>query len=56
MTRITPIPKGRRLGDLPGLLSELPKLSPAEAKSFGDDINRYRDETAGEKTRDPWGS
>jgi hypothetical protein len=50
----------RRLGDLPELLSSLPRLSEAEADSFADDLAAARRglEVAAERARsgrpDPW--
>lgn len=37
-----PIPKARRLGDLPALLESLPRLGVAEAEAFERDVEAGR--------------
>lgn len=52
VAELSPVPVGKRLGELPGLLSSLPRLSEAEAKEFGDDLDEARDSLSA--ARDPW--
>ena len=35
VAELAPVPAGRRLGDLPGILAALPRLGPEEAERFG---------------------
>lgn len=37
-----PLPVGKRLAELPGMLESLPKLSEAEAEAFADDLTEAR--------------
>lgn len=54
MAELRPLPSGRRLGDLPGLLAGLPRLDDADA--FAEDIERARTELLAVEVRDPWQS
>lgn len=52
VAELAPVPKGKRLGELPGLLSSLPRLSEAEASEFADDLDEARSSLS--SVRDPW--
>jgi antitoxin (DNA-binding transcriptional repressor) of toxin-antitoxin stability system len=54
VVELVPPPSARRLGDLPAILSGLPRLDPADAEGFGVDVQRARDELP--PARDPWDS
>jgi antitoxin (DNA-binding transcriptional repressor) of toxin-antitoxin stability system len=54
VVELAPPPRGRRLGDLPAILSDLPPLGPDEAGRMGADIDDAR-RTLG-AVGDPWGS
>ena len=58
VAELTPVPAGKRLGDLPALLASLPRLSEAEAFAFEDDLERGRAGLLhdGHGERDPWDS
>ncbi len=56
VAELRPMPAGRRLGDLPNLLSDLPRLSPEEAAGFGADIAAARTQAGAAEDRDPWES
>ena len=51
-----PLPAGRTLDELPGLLAGLPRLSPEEASDLDRDLDRARAELGALEPRDPWGS
>ena len=54
VTELRPVPRGSRLGDLPGLLRALPHRPPAEAAAFGEEIESARSSLADETSDDPW--
>ena len=56
LAELRPVPYGRRLGDLPGILSSLPALSESETKSFVEDVRKARVSMRREKLRNPWAS
>lgn len=56
VAELTPVPRGGRLGDLPALLTSLPRLAPADANALESDLDRARDELAGHPPQDPWES
>jgi len=56
VAELTPVPSGTRLGDLPGLLSALPRLSEEESVAFSEDLERARREAGAVPDRDPWAS
>ena len=56
VAELHPIPSGRRLGDLPDILSSLPKLSDKEAAAFAADLDASRKATSKDGLRDPWAS
>lgn len=56
VAELRPLPTGRRLGDLPGILRSLPRLSEADASAFAADVEAARDALASDDLRDPWAS
>lgn len=56
IAEIRPLPKGRKLSELPGILASLPHLTPEEAEAFGKDIDEAREELNKIGVRDPWES
>ena len=42
VVELVPPPRGRRLGDLPGILDRIPRLAPEEASRFADDVRASR--------------
>ena len=54
VAELRPIPSGRRLGDLPAILRTLPRLSPAEAAAFGEEIESARASFPEDSPDDPW--
>jgi antitoxin (DNA-binding transcriptional repressor) of toxin-antitoxin stability system len=56
VAELRPLPAGRRLGELPGLLASLPRLGATEADAFADDLDAARDEISRLEERDPWQS
>lgn len=55
VVELTPPPLGRRLGDLPGILGDLPPLGPEEAERLGRDVDQAR-AALGQAAGDPWAS
>ena len=56
VAELRPVPRGRCLGDLPGILRSLPRLSSADAVDFGRDVDTARDALKVSEVRDPWAS
>lgn len=56
VAELSPVIAGRRLADLPYLLSSLPRLDEPDARKFADDVSGARAELSGAPLRDPWGS
>lgn len=56
VAELSPVPAGTRLGDLPGLLESLPRLSAEEAEAFAEDLERARSELEAHAPEDPWES
>jgi antitoxin (DNA-binding transcriptional repressor) of toxin-antitoxin stability system len=56
VAELRPLPAGRRLGDLPGIMRSLPGLSPGDAEAFADDLEAARQEIASDGLRDVWES
>jgi antitoxin (DNA-binding transcriptional repressor) of toxin-antitoxin stability system len=56
VAELRPVPRGRRLGDLPAVVRSLPHLSRADADAFADDIEASRAAVAAADLRDPWAS
>ena len=56
LAELRPLPAGRRLSELPALFAALPRLSPAEAADFADDLSSAHSELAHAEVRDAWQS
>jgi len=56
VAELRPLPRGRRLGDLPDILRSLPHLSKKDAAAFAEDVEAARLALASDKLRDPWAS
>ncbi|MCA1719111.1 MAG: type II toxin-antitoxin system Phd/YefM family antitoxin [Actinobacteria bacterium] len=56
VAELGPLPAGKRLVELPGLLASLPRLSEAEAEEFADDLVSARSKLSSTEVRDPWES
>ena len=54
VAELRPLPTGKRLAELPGLLASLPRLDDVEA--FAADLDVARDELARGELVDPWQS
>lgn len=56
VAELRPLPLGRRLGDLPGILRSLPRLSKADVAVFAADVQKARESLPVAGVRDPWAS
>lgn len=57
VAELRPLPSGRRLGDLPGILQSLPHLTKRDAAAFAKEVDDARKALdAGSSLRDPWAS
>ena len=56
VAELRPLPVGKRLAELPALLSSLPHLAPDEATQLAGDLRAARAELARAEVRDPWPS
>jgi antitoxin (DNA-binding transcriptional repressor) of toxin-antitoxin stability system len=56
VAELSPVPAGRRLGDLSGLLASLPRVGAEEAEAMAGDLDRLRAELEARVLWDPWGS
>jgi antitoxin (DNA-binding transcriptional repressor) of toxin-antitoxin stability system len=56
VAELGPLPAGKRLAELPGLLASLPKLSEVEAAEFAEDLGSARASLSAVDVRDPWAS
>ena len=56
LAELVPVPKGRRLGELPALLKSLPHLTETEARGFARDLSSARSKRKRERLKDPWES
>lgn len=56
IAELRPLPTGKRLAELPGLLASLPHLSSTEAAQFADDLTAAREALARAEVHDPWQS
>ncbi len=56
VAELRPLPTGRCLGDLPGILRSLPHLAKGDASAFAGDVAAARKARRGEGLRDPWAS
>lgn len=54
VAELRPLPTGKRLAELPGLLATLPRLD--DATEFAADLEAARDELARGELVDPWRS
>jgi antitoxin (DNA-binding transcriptional repressor) of toxin-antitoxin stability system len=54
VAELRPVPAGRRLRDLPAMLSALPRLDDAD--EFAADLESAREEMARREVPDPWES
>lgn len=54
VAEIRPLPSGRLVGELPGLVSSLPRLDDAD--EFAADLDAARDELRHLEVLDPWQS
>jgi len=56
VAELRPLPRGRRLGDLPSILRTVPHLSKADGDSFAKDVDTARKDLNATAPRDPWAS
>ena len=56
LAELHPAPRGRRLGDLPGLLKSLPRLGPAESRGLALDAAAAKTRLNRRAAKDPWES
>lgn len=56
VAELSPVPGGRRLGELPALLESLPSLDEGDAGRFAAELDDARGELDHGPTRDPWQS
>ncbi len=54
VAELGPLPAGKRLAELPGLLGSLPRLSETEAEEFAADLASARSTLDAVEVRDPW--
>jgi antitoxin (DNA-binding transcriptional repressor) of toxin-antitoxin stability system len=54
VAEISPVIRGRVLGELPEIFARLPKLSKEEYLAFSKDLEEEKKQSANEKLRDPW--
>ena len=54
VAELRPLPRGRRLGDLAGILRSLPHLSKEDTEAFAKDVEAARIALASDKLRNPW--
>jgi antitoxin (DNA-binding transcriptional repressor) of toxin-antitoxin stability system len=54
VAEIRPLPVGRKLAELPGILSSVPHLAPEDVEQFARDIEDARTEANRIVIRDPW--
>lgn len=56
VAELRPVPSGKRLRELPELLSSLPRLSREEVDGLAADLEQAREELSRHPMRDPWAS
>ena len=56
VAELRPVPAGKRLEELPGMLDALPRLSEEEASALAGDLDLAREELGDVPLRDPWAS
>lgn len=54
VAELSPVPSGTRLGELPGLLGSLPRLSDGDADELGREISEARGQLEAGPVQDPW--
>lgn len=54
VAELAPVPRGRRLAELPEILASLPSLGPDEAEALEADLARARESLRELEVRDPW--
>jgi len=54
MAELRPLAEERLLGELPDIISALPRLSERETADFAEDLRRNRKKAAHERMRNPW--
>jgi antitoxin (DNA-binding transcriptional repressor) of toxin-antitoxin stability system len=54
VAEIRPLPVGRKLSELPGILASVPHLEPDDVEQFARDVDDAREELANFPVRDPW--
>jgi prevent-host-death family protein len=56
VAELSPLSTGARLGELPALLADLPRLPDEEAEMWAGDLERARADLDAAPKADPWGS
>lgn len=56
VAELRPLPSGKRLSELPGLLASLPHLPSHDADSFANDLDTARDELPRLESGNAWES
>jgi antitoxin (DNA-binding transcriptional repressor) of toxin-antitoxin stability system len=56
VAELSPVPGGRRLGELPALLESLPSLEEGDAERFAGELDAARGQLDDGPVRDPWPS
>jgi len=54
VAELSPVPSGRKLGELPEILASLPRLSEEDAEEFAADLEQARREVKALPPEDPW--
>ncbi len=56
VAELSPVPRGRRLAELPALLAALPRLTPEEAECLAAELEEARHELGTPREPDAWES
>lgn len=56
VAELSPVPRGRKLAELPALLAALPRLGPEEAERLAAELEEARHEMGTPEGGDPWES
>ena len=56
VAELNPVPRGRKLADLPALLAALPRLTPEEAERLASELDEARCELGTPEEGDAWES
>jgi antitoxin (DNA-binding transcriptional repressor) of toxin-antitoxin stability system len=56
VAELSPLPAGRRLGELPEILDALPGLAKGDGEAFARDLEDARRELGAHALEDPWES